>query len=85
MGIYIARVIIENKEELDDPEADAIFKNLILKKNTNIIKMRTAKILKFIMHEKNKKPIKTKIKKLCNELRLYNPLISTIIIEVFDS
>ena len=82
MKNYTVSVIIETKPELDDPEGDVILKNLILKKNSNVLKIRTSKILNFVIREKNQQTAKSVVNKLCDELRLYNKIVSTIIIDV---
>lgn len=84
MKKYEVRVIISTKPELDEPEGDTILKNLILKKNSTVTKIRTSKILSFTIREKNKTAAKLQIQKLCNELRLYNNLVSTITIDVLN-
>ncbi len=82
MKNYTVSVIIETKPELDDPEGDVILKNLILKKNSNVLKIRTSKILNFVIREKNQQTAKSVVNKLCDELRLYNKIVSTITIDV---
>lgn len=82
MHTYKVQVIIENKPELNDPEADIIFKNLVFKENSLIIKVTTAKLLNFLIKAKNQHNAKSSIDKICKDLRLYNPLISHIIISI---
>ncbi len=84
MKNYVVRVIIETKPELDDPEGDVILKNLILKKNSTVSQVRTSKILTFIICETNKQVAKSTVTKLCDELRLYNILVSTISVDVIN-
>ncbi|MCY3854067.1 MAG: phosphoribosylformylglycinamidine synthase subunit PurS [Thaumarchaeota archaeon] len=84
MKKYEVRVIISTKPELDDPEGETILKNLVLKKNSTVTKIRISKILSFTILEKNKAAAKLQIQKLCNELRLYNNLVSTITIDVLN-
>ena len=43
------------------------------------------KILKFQIDEKNKKSAEEKIRKLCDELRIFNPLVSKVSFEVFEN
>ncbi len=42
-------------------------------------------MLKFTITEKNKKLAENKIQKLCDELRIYNPMVSKITIEVLEN
>tara|TARA_B100001167_G_scaffold97137_1_gene59138 strand:+ start:1539 stop:1799 length:261 start_codon:yes stop_codon:yes gene_type:complete len=72
-------VVIENKPGISDPEGDTILNDLVLKgKNTNITKIRSGTILKFSIVEKNEKSAKDKVIKICDELRIYNPLVSKV-------
>ncbi len=76
---------IENKPGISDPEGDTILNDLVLKGNNSFVtKIRTAKMLKFKIKEKNKKLAETKIRKLCDELRIFNPMVSHISVQVFS-
>ena len=79
MGIYIVSVIIENKPGISDPEGDTILNDLVLKgENKNIKEIRAGTILKFSVTEKNENSAKQKIMKICDEMRIYNPLVSKV-------
>ena len=41
-------------------------------------------MLKFTVKAKDKKTAKTMIQNICNELRIYNPMVSKITIDVYD-
>ena len=41
-------------------------------------------MLKFKINEKNKTIAEKKIRKICDDLRIYNPMVSKITIEIFD-
>jgi len=85
MATYKVHVIIENKPGIRDPEGDTILNDLVLKGSfSSISKIRSAKMLKFEIKEKNKNLAKKKIQTLCDELRIYNPVVSKISIEAFD-
>jgi len=72
-------VVIENKPGISDPEGDTILNDLVLKgKNKHITKIRSGTILKFSITEKNEKSAKDEIIKICDELRIYNPLVSKV-------
>ena len=76
---YIVSVIIENKPGISDPEGDTILNDLVLKgKNKNIKQIRSGTILKFYITEKNETSAKNKIMKICDEMRIYNPLVSKV-------
>ncbi len=85
MATYKVHVIIENKSGIRDPEGDTILNDLVLKNSfSSVSKIRSAKMLKFEIKEKNKNLAKKKIQTLCDELRIYNPVVSKISIEAFD-
>jgi len=86
MPTYLIHVTIENKPGISDPEGETILNDLVLKGNySSITKIRSGKILKFQIDEKNKKSAEEKIRKLCDELRIFNPLVSKVSFEVFDN
>ena len=79
MPNFQVSIVIENKPGISDPEGDTILNDLVLKsKNTNITKIRSGTILKFSIVEKNEKSAKDKVIKICDELRIYNPLVSKV-------
>ena len=79
MRNFLVSVVIENKPGISDPEGDTILNDLVLKgKNKNISKIRSGTILKFTITEKNEKNAKDKIMKICDDLRIYNPLVSKV-------
>ncbi len=79
MTNFEVSVVIENKPGISDPEGDTILNDLVLKgKNNHISKIRSGTILKFTITEKNEKSAQDKILKICDELRIYNPLVSKV-------
>ena len=86
MPTYLIHVTIENKPGISDPEGETILNDLVLRDNySSITKIRSGKILKFQIDEKSKKSAEEKIRKLCDELRIFNPLVSKVYFEVFDN
>ena len=86
MPTYLIHVTFENKPGISDPEGETILNDLVLKGNySSITKIRSGKILKFQIDEKNKKSAEEKIRKLCDELRIFNPLVSKVSFEVFEN
>ncbi|MEK6965782.1 MAG: phosphoribosylformylglycinamidine synthase subunit PurS [Thermoproteota archaeon] len=84
MSTYTVHVTIENKPGINDPEGETILNDLILKGNYSFVtKIRSAKMLKFTIKEKDKKSAEKKVRKLCDELRIYNPMVSRITVDVF--
>lgn len=85
MSLYTVHVIIENKPGISDPEGETILKDLVLKGSySSVKKIRSAKMLKFKINEKSKALAVKTIQKLCDDLRIYNPMVSKITIEVFE-
>ena len=82
MPTYEIHVIIENKPGISDPEGDTILNDLVLKgKNSSVKKISSGKILKFTIIAKNKKSAENTVGNICQELRIYNPLVSKVLIE----
>ena len=82
MGMYIVRVIIENKPNISDPEGNTILNDLVLKsKNSSIKKIRVGKILKFTVEASDKNNAEKTVESICQELRIFNPLVSNAVID----
>ena len=82
MALYTVNVIIENKPNISDPEGTTILNDLVLKsKNSSIKKIRAGKILKFTVEANEKKKAEKIVENICQELRIFNPLVSDAIIE----
>ena len=83
MSTYVVHVIIENKPNISDPEGDTILNDLVLKsKNSSIKKIRAGKILKFTIEASSKKKAEKTVENICQELRIFNPLVSNVVIAV---
>ena len=79
MADYVVSIIIENKPGISDPEGETILNDLVLKgKNRSIKKIQSGTILKFSITEKNEKIAKDAVVKICDEMRIYNPLVSQV-------
>ena len=77
MSDFQVSVVIENKPGISDPEGDTILNDLVLKgNNKQITKIRAGTILKFSITEENEESAKNNIIKICDDLRIYNPLVS---------
>ena len=85
MTDYRVHVTIENKPGISDPEGKTILNDLVLKgTHQNISQINTAKMLKFSISEKDKETAQSKVQEICDELRIYNPMVSVVTIDVFD-
>jgi len=77
MSKFLVVVTIENKPYINDPEGETISRDLITKGGySNIKSVRTAKTLKVIVIENSEKEAEKVVRKLCEELRIYNPVVS---------
>ena len=77
MSKFVVCVTIENKEQINDPEGETIQKDLIIKGGyCSVESVRTAKTLKMIVKEKNQREAEKVVRNLCEELRIYNPVVS---------
>jgi len=82
MSTYVVHVIIENKPNISDPEGDTILNDLVLKgNNSSVKKIQVGKILKFTVEATDKKNAEKTVENICQELRIFNPLVSKIVIE----
>jgi phosphoribosylformylglycinamidine synthase PurS subunit len=77
MARFLVVVTIENKEQVGDPEGETIKKDLIFRSGySNVESVRSAKCYNIIINTETEKKAKKEITKLCEELRIYNPIIS---------
>jgi phosphoribosylformylglycinamidine synthase subunit PurS len=74
---FIVQVIIENKPYINDPEGETIHRDLVVKGGySNVQSVRSAKMLKMVVNSKTERDAEATIKKLCQELRIFNPVVS---------
>ena len=86
MTTFTVNVTIENKPGISDPEGDTILNDLVLKgTHKTVSNIKTAKMLKFTIKEKDKKTAQSKVHEICDELRIYNPMVSKVTIDIFDA
>lgn len=77
MGKYLVVVTIENKDQVGDPEGETIKKDLIFRSGySNVESVRSAKCYNIIINTKSETDAKKEVTKLCEELRIYNPIVS---------
>ena len=85
MATFNVHVIIENKPGISDPEGKTILNDLVLKGiHKTVSKIKTAKMLKFTIDEKDKKTAQSTVQEICDDMRIYNPMVSTVTIQVFE-
>ncbi|MEE9586348.1 MAG: phosphoribosylformylglycinamidine synthase subunit PurS [Nitrososphaerales archaeon] len=74
---YTVNVIIENKPLIRDPEGETILRDLMIKNGvTYVKKVRTAKLLRLEVEAEDEEHAKTITEKMCNDLRIFNPVVS---------
>ena len=77
MSKFIVQVIIENKPYINDPEGETIHRDLVVKGGySNVQSVRSAKMLKMVVNSKTERDAEASVKKLCQELRIFNPVVS---------
>ena len=77
MAKYLVVVTIENKEQVGDPEGETIKKDLILRSGySKIESVKSAKCYNIVINTNSEEEAKKDVTKLCEELRIYNPVVS---------
>ncbi len=77
MAKYLVVVTIENKEQVGDPEGETIKKDLILRSGySKVESVKSAKCYNIVINTNSEEEAKTDVTKLCEELRIYNPVVS---------
>jgi len=83
LKIFKVEVIIENKTSIRDPEGETILHDLLVKNGfTQIKDVRTARMLLLEVQAENKNQAKDIVVRMCNELRIFNPIVSICKINV---
>jgi len=74
---FLVQVIIENKPYINDPEGETIHRDLVVKGGYSQVKsVRAAKMLKMTVNANSEKDAEKTVQKLCEELRIFNPVVS---------
>ena len=74
---FLVLVTIENKPYVSDPDGETILRDLVVKGGySNIKSVRSTKNLKMIITAKSKSVAEESVRKMCKELRIFNPVIS---------
>ena len=83
MPTYVVSVTIENKPGISDPEGMTILNDLVLRNHSApVSEIKTAKMLKFKVTIDSKDEAEDMVRQICDELRIYNPLVSVISVDV---
>ncbi|HXV46003.1 MAG TPA: phosphoribosylformylglycinamidine synthase subunit PurS [Nitrososphaera sp.] len=77
MPKFLVQVVIENKPYINDPEGETIHRDLVVKGGySSVQSVRSAKMLKMVVNSKSEKDAEATVNKLCEELRIFNPVVS---------
>ena len=83
---FIVLVNIENKPYISDPEGDTILRDLVLKEGYSIVEsIRSAKALKMKVRARNPKHAEKIVRRICDELRIFNPIVSNCTVRVIET
>jgi len=75
---HVIEVIVENKPLARDPEGETIHRNLIMKGGYNqVTDVRAGKLLRMTVEASSPDQARDLVKRLCNDLRIYNPAAHT--------
>ncbi|HKR74718.1 MAG TPA: phosphoribosylformylglycinamidine synthase subunit PurS [Candidatus Nitrosocosmicus sp.] len=75
--IFGVNVTIRNKQFLNDPEGETVLNELILKEDyKDVLSVRAAKSFSIRVLAYDNEDALDKIKTMCEEIRLYNPIVS---------
>jgi phosphoribosylformylglycinamidine (FGAM) synthase PurS component len=82
-GSYLVEVIVENKPLARDPEGETIHQNLILKGGyKQVTSVRAGKLLRMKVEANSPDEARAVVRKLSDDLRIYNPAAHTIQIRI---
>ena len=78
---FIVEVVLENKAAARDPVGTTIQKDLLAKKGyDNITNVRSGQYLRINLRAVSEKDAKEIVDKMCNELRIFNPVTQNLTI-----
>jgi len=80
--LYYVELIITNKEGVRDPEGETIQRYVVNRFTNEILETRAGKYLLFKVNADNQQEAEGLVKKLAEEMRLYNPIIHKIEVKV---
>jgi len=83
VNLFPIEIIISNKPQARDPEGETIARDLIHKEGFHAIRdVRTGKLLSVVVEAENEDSACNLAVKMCNDLRLYNPVAHSISVRV---
>jgi len=83
VSLFPIDIIISNKTQARDPEGETIARDLIHKEGFHAVRdVRTGKLLSVTVEAENEDNACNIALKMCNDLRLYNPVAHSISVRV---
>src|SRR2546426_9312484 len=80
---FTVEVVVENKPLARDPEGETIHQNLILKGGySQVTNVRAGKLLRMNVEANSPEDARAIVRKLSDDLRIYNPAAHTIQIRI---
>ncbi|QGR17204.1 phosphoribosylformylglycinamidine synthase subunit PurS [Sulfurisphaera ohwakuensis] len=76
--LYRVELIITNKEGIRDPEGETIQRYVVSRFSDKITETRAGKYLVFRVNSSSQQEATELVKKLADEMRLYNPIVHKI-------
>ena len=83
---FIVEVVLENKPAARDPTGETIKRDLLAKKGYNsITSVRSGQYLRIYVKASNQEEAQVIVNKMCNDLRIFNPITQSFnILKVSD-
>lgn len=83
MSVFTVSVVISNKKGARDPEGETILRDLVHKSGYDEIKsIRAGKHLSVTVEASDAEAASKLVRKMCDDLRIYNPAAHSITLEV---
>lgn len=84
--IIDVNVTITNKQFLNDPEGETVLNDLILREDyKDVLSVRSAKSFSIKVLAYSNKDALSKVTHMCEDLRLYNPIVSTCEVSIIQT
>jgi len=78
---FLVEIVLENKKAARDPVGTTIQKDLLAKKGyDNISNVRSGQYLRINLRADSEEEAKEIVDKMCNELRIFNPVTQNLTI-----
>nr|MDO8079921.1 phosphoribosylformylglycinamidine synthase subunit PurS [Candidatus Freyarchaeota archaeon] len=85
MDNYVLEIVIENKPAARDPEGETILRDLMNQNGFEMVKnVRSGKFLRVNLEAESREEAKSIVYRMCNDLRIFNPVIHVVTINVKD-